>query len=70
MASYIERAIEDLKENPLVGIKIPSRLWPIEYRRKFGINNLRKYDLPNAWRLIYTLIGNEIEIVSVTSSHE
>lgn len=65
LASFIQRAIDDLKENPLVGIKVPSKLWPKEYVRRFSINNLRKYDLPNGWRLIYTLVGNEVEIVSI-----
>jgi Txe/YoeB family toxin of Txe-Axe toxin-antitoxin module len=65
LASFIQRAIDDLKENPLIGIKVPSKLWPKEYVRRFSINNLRKYDLPNGWRLIYTLVGNEVEIVSI-----
>ena len=65
LASYIQRAIDDLKENPLIGVKVPSKLWPKEYIRRFSINNLRKYDLPNGWRLIYTLVGNEVEIVSI-----
>jgi len=62
---FLQRAIEDLKSNPFSGIRVPSRLWPKEYIKKYKINNLRKYDLPNAWRLIYTIKGNEVEIVSV-----
>ncbi len=65
LASYIERAIADLKENPLVGISVPMKLWPKEYIVKFKVNNLRKYDLPNGWRLVYTLKGNQVEIISV-----
>jgi len=30
-----------------------------------GIDNLRKYDLPNGWRLIYTVKGNSVEMVAV-----
>lgn len=63
--SFIERAIEDLSKNPLCGVRIPSKLWPKEYLQNFKIDNLRKYDLPNGWRLIYTLRGNEVEIISV-----
>lgn len=62
---FLQRAIKDLKSNPFAGIRIPSKLWPKEYIKKYKINNLRKYDLPNAWRLIYTIKGNELEIVSV-----
>src|SRR3989338_10791828 len=65
LAMFLNNAIDALKENPLCGIKIPSKLWPKEYVRKYRIDNLRKYDLPNAWRIIYTLRGNEIEIISV-----
>lgn len=61
----INRAIDDLKRNPLRGVKIPEKLIPKEYVKKYKINNLRKYNLPNAWRLIYTLTGNEIKIVSI-----
>lgn len=65
LASFLKRAIEDLKQNPLCGIRVPSRQWPKEYIQKYGINNLRKYDLPNGWRLLYTIRGNEIEIISI-----
>lgn len=65
LTTFIERAITDLKENPLTGVAVPQKLWPVEYIRRYGINNLRKYDLPNGWRLVYTLRGNEIEIVSI-----
>lgn len=41
------RAINDLNENAFVGIQIPKRLFPKEYIKKYGINNLWKYDLPN-----------------------
>ena len=61
----IDRALDDLKLNPLIGIHIPKKQWPKEYIQKFGINNLWKYDLPNGWRLIYTLKGNEVEIVAI-----
>jgi hypothetical protein len=54
LAKYIENAIEDLKINPFSGVAISRKLWPKEYIRKFSINNLRKYDLPSGWRLIYT----------------
>jgi len=65
LVGFIQRAIEDLKAYPLSGIRIPSKLWPKEYIKKYKIDNLRKYDLPNGWRLLYTLRGNELEIISV-----
>ncbi len=61
----IVRAITDLKENAFSGIQIPKRLFPKEYIKKYEINNLWKYDLPNGWRLIYTITPeNEVELIS------
>lgn len=65
MFEFINRAIDDLKENPFCGIRVPKKLWPKEYIIKYHITNLWKYNLPNFWRLIYTLVGNEIKIVSM-----
>lgn len=65
LAKYLQRAIQDLLENPFCGIRVPSNLWPKEYIKKYKIDNLRKYDLPDGWRLIYTIRGNQIEIISV-----
>lgn len=62
---FINRAIYDLKENPFIGIKLPAKLWPREYILQYRINNLWKYDLPNGWRLIYFLRGDDVEIVSI-----
>ena len=62
---FIDRAMDDLKANPTCGIQIPSKLIPKEYIKKYKISNLWKYDLPNAWRLLYTIKANEVLIVSV-----
>ena len=63
--NFIGRAIDDLKKNPTCGIKIPRKLWPKAYIQKYGLTNLWKYDLPNAWRLIYTIETDEIRIVNI-----
>ena len=57
--------MDRIKEDPFATVAIPQKLWPIEYIRRFGITNLRKYNLPKGWRLLYTVRGNEIEIISV-----
>lgn len=62
---FIERAIEDLKQNQTGGTKIPKKLWPKSYIQKYQISNLWKYDLPNSWRLLYTVENDEIMILSV-----
>lgn len=61
----IKRAIIDLQRDAFFGIQIPKRLFPEEYVIKYKINNLWKYDLPNGWRLLYTITSeNQVEIVS------
>lgn len=62
---FIDRALSDLKKNPVCGTKIPKTLWPKEYVQQFRVTNLWKYDLPNGWRLIYTIKNTEIEIVNI-----
>jgi len=63
--SFIDRSIDDLKKDPACGIKIPKKLWPREYIREYAIDNLWKYDLPNGWRLIYTIKTDEVMIINV-----
>ncbi len=46
-------------------MEIPKRLIPKEYKQRYGINNLWKYNLPNAWRLVYSITGNEVEIIAI-----
>ena len=62
---FITRAIEDLKKQPTCGVKIPKKLWPKTYIQNYKITNLWKYDLPNGWRLVYTIKEDEVRILSV-----
>jgi len=63
--NFIERAINDIKKDPTCSAKIPKKLWPKSYIQKFGITNLWKYDLPDGWRIIYTIKTDEVMILSV-----
>jgi hypothetical protein len=62
---FIERAKQDLKTGQNCGVKIQKRLWPKAYIQKYNITNLWKYDLPNGWRLIYTIKVNDVMILNV-----
>lgn len=62
---FILRAIDDIKHKPDCGTSMTKRLIPKRYIQKYGINNLYKYDLPNAWRLLYSLGREGIEIVAI-----
>ncbi len=63
---YIKRAIIDIQKNAFCGIQIPKRLIPKEYIQKYNITNLWKYDLPDGWRLVYSITTlNKVEILSI-----
>lgn len=49
-----------LKINPEYGEKIPHRLIP----RNLNVSNLFKVNLSGYWRMLYSLEGNQIEIVA------
>ena len=64
--NYIKRAILDIQKNAFCGIQLPKRLIPKDYFQKYGIRNLWKYDMPDGWRLVYTITTpNKVEIISV-----
>ena len=62
----LERAFENLEENAFCGVQIPKKLIPKEYIKRFGkLSNLWKYNLPGAWRLIYTIKDSKVAVLSV-----
>ena len=62
---WLCRAFEDLQKDPYCGIKISKKLWPEEYVKQYKITNLWKYDLPNAWRLVYSIEKDELKILAI-----
>jgi len=62
---WLNRAFDDIKEDAFCGTQVPKRLIPKEYLKKYKIDNLWKYDLPNAWRLMYSVARDEIIVISI-----
>ncbi len=62
---FVSRALEDIENNAFCGIQIPKRVIPIEYIKKFGAENIWKYNLPGAWRLIYSIENTGISVISI-----
>lgn len=62
----VNQKIELVKANPHYGNPIPKNLIPEEYKRKYGVTNLFRVDLPCFWRMLYTLThgGIDIEIIA------
>ncbi|MBN2101986.1 MAG: hypothetical protein JW716_03895 [Candidatus Aenigmarchaeota archaeon] len=65
LLNSIKQKIELLRDNPQYGIHIPKDRTPKEYIKNYDVNNLWKINLSGAWRMIYTIRGNEVEIISL-----
>ena len=65
LAKFLAQAFENLEENAFCGVQIRKKLIPKEYITKFDIRNLWKYDLPRGWRLLYSIIGSEVIVISL-----
>jgi hypothetical protein len=63
---FINNAFDDLELNAFCGVQIPKKQIPKEYIKKYKIDNCWKYNLPGAWRIIYSIVSkNEIEVISL-----
>ena len=62
---FLVQAFQNLEENAFAGTQIPKKQIPKEYIKKYGIDNCWKYNLPNAWRLLYSIARNEVVVLSI-----
>ena len=60
----IKQKIEFIKANPFYGDNIQKHLIPQEYILKYQVSNLFRIELSNFWRMIYTVKGNQAEIIN------
>lgn len=60
----INRVKELLKENPFAGDQVPKRIIPGKYIEKYDAENVWRIELADRWRLVYTITGNQLEIVT------
>ncbi|MBI3032638.1 hypothetical protein HYY69_04130 [Candidatus Woesearchaeota archaeon] len=65
LRKYLERAFNDITTNAFCGIQIPKKLIPKEYIQKYNVTNAWKYNLPGAWRLIYSIESKEVIVLSI-----
>lgn len=66
LQKQLTTAFENLSKNAFCGIQIPKHLIPKEYELRFGkLTNLWKYNLPDAWRLIYTVKNDKVSVLSI-----
>ena len=60
----INRVKEILKQNPFAGDQIPKLRIPNKYLDKYEADNVWRIELADRWRLVYTITGNQIEIIT------
>ncbi len=59
----IKQKIEFVKANPFYGDNIPKDLIPKEYFLKYNARNLWRVELSQFWRMLYTIQGDQIEVI-------
>ena len=65
LLKLIDKGIEKLKYDFKYGDHIAQKKIPHEYIDKYQVVNLWKLNLNSFWRLIYTVKGTEVEVISV-----
>ncbi len=58
----ITKKIEFIKSDPHYGDPVAKSSIPKQYIKKYKITNLFRIELPNYWRMLYTLKDGESEI--------
>lgn len=61
----LDKAIEKLKYNYKSGMHISKDKIPDFYKVNYGVENLWKLEVDQNYRLIYTIRGAELEVMSV-----
>jgi Txe/YoeB family toxin of Txe-Axe toxin-antitoxin module len=64
LQSAILRMIELITSNPFYGENAKKALIPRAYVNQYDVTNIFIADLPDYWRLIYTLESDEIQIIA------
>ena len=59
----IKQKIDFIKANPFYGESISKSLIPKEYVTRYKAKNLWRAELTNYWRMLYTIKGDQIEII-------
>jgi len=65
LLKIIDKGIAKLKRDREAGKRISKQLMPREYLVKYGVTNLWKLNLDRYWRMIYTIVGDDVRLVSI-----
>ena len=59
----IKQKVEFVKANPFYGNNMAKNLIPQEYIVKHQAKNLWRVELINYWRMLYTIKGDQVEVI-------
>jgi len=65
LLKLVNKGIAKIATRITAGKKVPKKLWPKEYVRKYGITNLWKLNLDCYWRMTYTIVGDQVELFGI-----
>jgi hypothetical protein len=65
LRQIVDKGLDVSKESMFVGQRIEKSKFPKFYVQRYGVNNLYKYNLDRANRLVYTLVADEKGIAVV-----
>lgn len=65
LVKIIDKGVAKLKRDREAGKRVAKRLIPHEYVAKYAVTNLWKLNLDRYWRMIYTIVGDEVRLVSI-----
>lgn len=61
----LERAFNSITSDAFFGRRVKKELIPKELIKKYSLTNLFIYNLSSSWRLIYSLVNEEVEVIAV-----
>ena len=60
-----KKQYKDIQENAFIGRNVKKKLIPKEIIQKYRLSNLWVYNLPSAWRLLYTITpSKDVRIIT------
>jgi hypothetical protein len=65
MFATLNNAIDRLSNDAFCGIQIQKKIIPPAYKKKYQLDNLWKYNLPDGWRLLYFVIEDDENIIAI-----
>ena len=64
LLSSINTTLENIKTNPHCGDLIPRKYISKGVAQRYGTDKILRAELVGYWRLLYTLIGDEVKIIA------